>query len=125
MKTPTILEVTLRDGSYAIDFKFTASDTELISRALENVGFEMIEIGHGVGLGASKKGIGTASETDGTYLKVGAETFSHASWGMFCIPGVAELEDIDLAASFGMNFIRIGMDVTKVEESKKFIENTP
>ena len=52
MKTPTILEVTLRDGSYAIDFKFTASDTELISRALENVGFEMIEIGHGVGLGA-------------------------------------------------------------------------
>ena len=52
MKSPTNLEVTLRDGSDAIDFKFTVNDTELIGRALENVGFEMIEIGHGVGLGA-------------------------------------------------------------------------
>lgn len=122
MKKPKILEVTLRDGSYAIDFKFSARDTEHIGRALESAGFEMIEIGHGVGLGASKKGIGIASETDETYMKVGAETFNHASWGMFCIPGVAELEDIDLAASYGMNFIRIGSDVDKVEESKKFIE---
>jgi 4-hydroxy-2-oxovalerate aldolase len=122
MKKPKILEVTLRDGSYAIDFKFTANDTELIGRALEKAGFEMIEIGHGVGLGASKKGIGIASETDETYLKVGAETFNHASWGMFCIPGIAELEDVDLAASYGMDFIRIGTDVDKVEESKKFIE---
>ena len=31
MKKPKILEVTLRDGSYAIDFKFTASDTELMA----------------------------------------------------------------------------------------------
>jgi 4-hydroxy 2-oxovalerate aldolase len=122
MKKPKILEVTLRDGSYAIDFKFTASDTELIGKALENVGFEMIEIGHGVGLGATKKGIGVASETDETYMKVGAETFTQASWGMFCIPGIAEVADIDLAASYGMNFIRIGTDITKVEESKKFIE---
>ena len=112
IKKPKILEVTLRDGSYVIDFKFTAKDTELIGKALEDVGFEMIEIGHGVGLGATKKGIGKASESDETYLKVGSETFSKASWGMFCIPGVAELEDIDMAASYGMNFIRIGTDVT-------------
>lgn len=122
MKKPIILEVTLRDGSYAIDFKFTASDTAIIGGALENVGFEMIEIGHGIGLGASTKGYGTASETDESYLQVGAETFRKARWGMFCIPGIAELEDIDMAADYGMNFIRIGTNVTEVEQSKEFIE---
>ena len=82
----------------------------------------MIEIGHGVGLGASSKGYGTATETDQTYLKVGADTFRKSRWGMFCIPGIAELKDIDMAADHGMSFIRIGTNVTEVEDSKKFIE---
>jgi 4-hydroxy 2-oxovalerate aldolase len=35
---PDILEVTLRDGSYLIDFQFTAEDTANIASSLENVG---------------------------------------------------------------------------------------
>jgi 4-hydroxy-2-oxovalerate aldolase len=41
---------------------------------------------------------------------------------MFCIPGIARLEDVDMAASFGMGFLRVGTDVMKVDESKPFIE---
>ena len=55
---PEILEVTLRDGSYLIDFQFTAEDTFVISSALESVGFRWIEVGHGVGLGAARAGKG-------------------------------------------------------------------
>ena len=44
---PDILEVTLRDGSYLIDFQFTAEDTATIAAALESVGFRWIEVGHG------------------------------------------------------------------------------
>ena len=120
-KTLKLLEVTLRDGSYAIDFKFTASDTALICEELEGLGFDLIEIGHGVGLGASRAGKGKAAESDDTYLRVAAETLKKASWGMFCIPGIATLEDIDMAAEYGMSFIRIGTDVTKVEQSEAFI----
>jgi 4-hydroxy-2-oxovalerate aldolase len=43
-------------------------------------------------------------------------------WGMFCIPGVAKLEDVDLAASFGMRFLRVGTDVADVPDSAPFIE---
>ena len=67
----------------------------------------MIEIGHGVGLGASEKGKGEAIATDEEYLKAASETFKSAKYGMFCIPGIAELEHIDLAAQYGMKFIRI------------------
>ena len=121
MKPPTILEVTLRDGSYVISFQFTASDTALIAGELERVGFEMIELGHGIGLGASRAGKGEAVETDETYLRVAAETLKTAKWGMFCIPGIARLEDIDMAAEYGMSFIRIGTNVTEMEQSELFI----
>lgn len=121
MEAPTILEVTLRDGSYMIDFQFTARDTAVICRELENVGFKMIEIGHGIGLGASRVGKGKAAATDEEYLEAAAGALKSAKWGMFCIPGIASLEDIDLAAHYGMNFVRIGTNVTQMEESKPFI----
>ena len=74
MKLPIILETTLRDGSYAINFQFTAQDTALIARKLEEIGFDLIEIGHGVGLGASEAGFGQAVETDADYMKAAADT---------------------------------------------------
>lgn len=121
MKPLTILEVTLRDGSYVIDFQFTASDTALICRELERAGFKMIEIGHGIGIGASRAGKGQAAETDEAYLRAAAESLKTARWGMFCIPGIAKLEDIDMAAEYGMSFIRIGTNATEMEESEPFI----
>jgi len=119
---PQILETTLRDGSYAINFQFTAADTAIIAKALESAGFGLIEIGHGVGLRASDTGKGKAAETDAAYCEAAASVLSRAKWGMFCIPGIARLDDIDMAASYGMGFIRIGTDVDKVEESLPFIE---
>lgn len=118
---PMILETTLRDGSYAINFQFTAADTALIAGELERAGFELIELGHGIGLGASRQGYGAAAETDEAYLKAAADTLKHAQWGMFCIPGIATLQDVDLAAEHGMSFIRIGTNVTEMEQSEAFI----
>ncbi len=122
MNKPRILECTLRDGSYAINFQFTKEDTITIASALEELGFDMIEIGHGVGLGASENGKGVAAETDEVYLQAGAEAIKNADWGMFCIPGIAELRHIDMAAEYGMKFIRIGTNISDYEDSKPFIE---
>jgi len=121
LRKPEVLETTLRDGSYAIDFRFTANDTALIASALESAGFELIEIGHGIGLNASNCGKGVAAETDEAYLKAASESLKRARFGMFCIPGIARLEDIDMAADYGMGFIRIGTNVTEMEQSEEFI----
>ena len=48
-----ILDTTIRDGSYAVDFKFSCSDVADIISKLEKLGFKYIEIGHGLGLNAS------------------------------------------------------------------------
>jgi 4-hydroxy-2-oxovalerate aldolase len=116
-----ILECTLRDGSYTINFGFTATDTAVIAKALEHVGFRLIEIGHGIGLHASEAGKGKAAETDEAYCKAAAEVLKEAKWGMFCIPGIARLEDVDMAASYGMGFLRVGTNANEAEQAEPFI----
>lgn len=119
---PKILECTLRDGSYAVDFQFNAEDTFRIARRLDELGFPFIEVGHGIGLGASERGMGTAAATDEEYMVAASQAVMHGQWGMFCIPGVAKLSHLDLASRNGMQFVRIGSEVTDVESSKPFIE---
>jgi len=118
---PRILECTLRDGSYAIDFQFSADDTRCLAKALEDLGFDMIEVGHGMGLGASEKGKGVAAATDEGYLAAAAAVIQRADWGMFCIPGIAELRHLDMAAEYGMRFVRVGTNIEAYAEAEPFI----
>lgn len=122
MKKIKLLDTTLRDGSYEVNFSFTSSDTSLICKQLEDAGLNYIEIGHGLGFNASRLGYGEASQTDEEYMIAAEEVLSKAKYGMFCIPGIARLEDLDLAKKHNMDFVRIGTDVTKVQESEKFIK---
>jgi 4-hydroxy-2-oxovalerate aldolase len=118
---PDILEVTLRDGSYLIDFQFTAEDTATIAAALEGVGFRWIEVGHGLGLNASQAGKGMAAASDEQYMEAAAQALKQAKWGMFFIPGIGREEDLRLAARYGMSFIRIGTNVTETAPAEPFI----
>lgn len=118
-----VLDCTLRDGSYVNGFQFTLRDTKRIVHALDTSGISMIEIGHGLGLGASRKGGPyEAAASDEQYLQAAAEVVKSAKVGMFCIPGIASLDDIDRACASGLGFVRIGTNVTEVRESAAYIE---
>ena len=121
MKAPMILDCTLRDGSYVNNFQFSKDETSEISRDLDKAGFQYIEVGHGIGLGATERGQYVAACSDEEYMKAASESVKNNKWGMFCIPGIASLDHIKIAADHGMNFIRIGTDVTEVDQSEEFI----
>lgn len=121
MKKIKILDTTLRDGSYTINFSFSSSDTFIICKNLEKVGVEYIEIGHGLGFNASNSGYGKALQTDEEYMIAADSALRKSMYGMFCIPGIARLEDLETAKKHNMGFVRIGTDVTKINESEKFI----
>ncbi|MBF0341304.1 MAG: 4-hydroxy-2-oxovalerate aldolase [Magnetococcales bacterium] len=122
MLHPKILECTLRDGSYVINFRFTARQTRALAQALDQAGFPLIEVGHGVGLGASEAGKGLAAARDEEYMAAAAEGVVSQRWGMFCIPGIARLDHLRMAADHGMDFIRVGTNINEVESSRPFIE---
>lgn len=116
-----ILETTIRDGSYAIDFQFSVEDTAVIAVGLEKAGFRLIEIGHGVGLNASNAGKGKAAASDREYLEIASKVLSKAKFGMFFIPGIGRKKDLKLAAEYGMSFVRIGTNVTEAEEAAPYV----
>jgi 4-hydroxy 2-oxovalerate aldolase len=55
-------------------------------------------------------------------MQSAARSIKKAKWGMFCIPGVATLDHIRLAADHGMSFLRVGTDFDKVDTSVPYIE---
>jgi 4-hydroxy 2-oxovalerate aldolase len=122
-----LLDCTLRDGSYALHFGFTAAQTTQITHALIKQGIAWVEVGHGVGLGASQQGYGQAAESDLHYAQAAqagllqaGTTPTLAQWGMFAIPGIARLDDITMAADEGMGFVRLGISLDKLEHLPTF-----
>lgn len=117
-----ILDTTIRDGSYAVDFKFTCGDVRSVVKSLTKLGIEYIEIGHGQGLNASSPEHGISVCSDIEYLDAAVAASCKAKIGMFCIPGIAKPEHIKNASEHGLAFVRIGVSVDQVEDAIPYIQ---
>lgn len=117
-----ILDTTIRDGSYAVDFKFSLGDVRSIVSKLSRLGIELIEIGHGQGLNASSPEHGISLFSDEEYIKAAVEVAGDSKIGVFCIPGIARLDDIRMARANGLSFIRIGVNTNQVDKAPEFIK---
>lgn len=117
-----ILDTTIRDGSYAVDFKFSCEDVAEILVKLEKLGLKYIEIGHGQGLNASSPEHGISLHSDIEYMNTARDSLKSAEFGFFCIPGIARLEDLHIAKEHGVSFVRIGINADQPFLAKKYIE---
>jgi 4-hydroxy 2-oxovalerate aldolase/long-chain acyl-CoA synthetase len=117
-----IFDVTIRDGSYTIDFQFTQDDIRFLCGTLERLGFHYIEVGHGFGLNAAAVK-GASAGTDEEYLAAAAQSLHTSVFGAFFIPGIGRKQDL-LAArrDFGMHFVRIGQDPEKIDSIIEYVE---
>lgn len=119
---PEIFDVTVRDGSYTIDFQFEARDVGLLCGALDRAGLRYIEVGHGQGLNASNVN-DRAAATDAEYLAAAAENCTQARFGAFFIPGIADNSHLRWAReTYGMHFVRIGSEPEHYERMLPFLE---
>lgn len=116
-----IMDTTIRDGSYAVDFKFTCKDVTNIVSKLVSLGVEYIEIGHGMGMNASSHEHGISLYSDIEYVCAAKKVSKSSKLGMFCIPGIAKLEDLKTIKQHGIDFIRIGVSADKIESAKEYI----
>jgi 4-hydroxy-2-oxovalerate aldolase len=116
-----ILECTLRDGSYAVDFKFTENDTAVLAGVLANLGFRWIEVGHGVGLGAAQVGKGTMPASDDRLIEAAKQAAPNAQIGCFFIPGIGTAEQLKSARAAGLDFIRIGYNAPEIEDAFPYL----
>lgn len=116
-----ILDCTIRDSSYVVDFQFTKEDTFVVAKGLATAGLGHIEVGHGLGIGASKCK-SPAAESDHDYIRVACEAANgSAKVGSFFIPGIGREDDIRAACDLGLGFIRIGIDVDDFAEIEPYV----
>lgn len=119
-----IVENTLRDGSYVIDFQFDKEQTSHISGGLSRLGFKYIEVGHGLGLGAyNNPKTGLSKEDDATYIQSAVNAAPDAHIGTFFIPGIGTKDDISKAIDNGIKFIRIGSNVDTYQNTHEFVQH--
>lgn len=113
----TIVENTVRDGSYTVDFQLSLEQSNSIVRGLDEIGFEFIEVGHGLGLGAgTKTPCGLSKESDHDYMEGAKSVAKNSKIGAFYIPGIGRPDDIRMVADLGIDFIRIGANIDRYEE---------
>ena len=116
-----ILDTTLRDGSYAVNFKFSCEDVAEFSKKLEILNMDFIEIGHGMGLNASSYERGIAMNSDIEYMDAARQSIDHTPFGFFCIPGIARFEDLKTAKEHGVSFVRIGVNADQWKDAIAYI----
>lgn len=116
-----ILECTLRDGSYAVDFRFTEHDTEILASTLGRLGFRWIEVGHGLGLGAAQAGKGVMPASDERLIEFAKKAAPQAKIGCFFIPGIGTWDQMKSAREAGLDFIRIGYNAPEIEKAYPYI----
>ena len=117
-----ILDTTLRDGSYITGYQFDKKDTAIISKCLELAGIKYIELGHGMGLNASKKGFGYQACSDIEYMKICQKILKNSFFGFFHIADIGGRNDIERLSCEGGRFIRFGINNLNFSKSLKNIE---
>ena len=116
-----ILECSLRDGSYAVDFKFTENDTAILVGALGQLGVRWIEVGHGLGLGAAQAGKGAMPASDERLIAAARRAAPNAAIGCFFIPGIGTTDQLKSARAAGLDFVRIGYNSTEIEDAFPYL----
>lgn len=109
-KDISILDVTIRDGSYAISYQYTPEQVGKIAGALDRAGIPFIEVGHGCGIGAAPNIGLPAAATDLQYVEAAKQATSRAKIGVIALPPPVSLPKDINAIIGGVDFIRFAAD---------------
>lgn len=119
-REPVILDTTIRDGSYAVNFQYNNDDLRTIIRDLDVAGIPYLEIGHGVTIGATAAH-GRAAQTDEEYFRTARSVVRNAKLGAVIVPALAPIESVDLAGDY-LDFLRMCVIATEFEKVTPFVE---
>ncbi|GAB3136789.1 4-hydroxy-2-oxovalerate aldolase [Micromonospora sonneratiae] len=118
----SICDTTLRDGNHAVAHQLGRADISAYARAAEAAGVDVVEVGHGNGLGASSIQVGMAALSDAEMLRAAKAELRTARLGALSIPGFASVErDLKPALDCGVDEVRVGAHCTEADVTRQQI----
>ncbi|MEU6074080.1 4-hydroxy-2-oxovalerate aldolase [Micromonospora sp. NPDC047074] len=116
----SICDTTLRDGNHAVGHQLGRTDISAYARAAEAAGVDVVEVGHGNGLGASSIQVGMAALSDAEMLRAAKAELRTAKLGVLSIPGFASVErDLKPALDCGVDEVRVGAHCTEADVTRQ------
>ena len=107
-----VMDCTLRDGANVVGKGFDARLTKMMIEGMISAGITTIEMGNCLGLGAYEANKSIAPCTDVEYLELIQPYLPKAEIGMFMGYKNATQANVDLAAKYGLKFLRIGANAS-------------
>lgn len=120
--TLVISDPSLRDGNHAVAHQLSLEQIEWYARKADVAGVDIIEVGHGNGLGASTLLLGFAAHSDIDILKCARKNIKNAKLGVHAIPGFAKLSDLEMAINEGVDVIRVASHCTEADTTERYID---
>jgi 4-hydroxy 2-oxovalerate aldolase len=111
-----LLDATIRDGSYCVDFQFTAADIAILIALLDEAGVGYIELGHGSGTFHHKappniRSATRQAATDEAYFAAARAAAPHAKIGV--ITGTFGKDDLHTLVEHRIDFVRMAVMADK------------
>ncbi|KFN39359.1 MAG: 4-hydroxy-2-oxopentanoic acid aldolase [Sulfuricurvum sp. MLSB] len=117
-----LYDVTLRDGSHAIRHQLTKEQIIEYAQMADNAGVGVVEVGHGIGLGASSLQIGKSLLSDEEMLRIAREHLNKSLLGIHVVPGYATVsKDISKAIDCGVDVVRVAAQCTEADTTEQHI----
>ena len=89
-----ISDVTLRDGNHAVNHSINEKVIRSYCELIDETGVNIVEVGHGNGLGASSLSIGRSNISDEKALKIARSTLKKTKLSVHSIPGFSRIDDL-------------------------------
>lgn len=117
----TFVDVTLRDGNHTYRHQFTPEIVAATAAALDQAGVDIIEVGHGDGLGGSSLHVGRAAASDQVLLQAACGAVRHAKIAILLVPGFGLFRDIEMAAEAGVEVARVATHCTEADVTEQHL----
>ena len=117
-----ISDVTLRDGNHAVNHAINENVIKKYCELVDDTEVNVVEVGHGNGIGASSLAIGRSNISDEKILKAARSKLKKTLLSIHSIPGFSRISDLQKAIDCGVDIIRVGTNSTEIDTTFSQVE---
>jgi 4-hydroxy 2-oxovalerate aldolase len=122
MSKITVVDVTLRDGNHSLRQQLTPDIAGKVAAALDAAGVEIIEVGHGDGVGGSSIHVGRTAVPYQQLISAVVSSVKKARVAIMLLPGFGTKDDLQQSFDLGVRVARVACHATEADVTEQHIQ---